>query len=94
MNYQKHSKLIWDQVGDLMKAVDVAKSDPNSQTDEYKRGVANGLIRALSIMQGLEPEYIEPLAEMAAQSPPLPEDLQTASAASVLLGAAMLGAAS
>lgn len=43
----------------LRDVVDVATEPGNAYVDHYMRGMANGLLLAVSCFTGLEPEYIE-----------------------------------
>lgn len=46
-------------INDLENVTDATKRAAATGVTEYMRGMANGLILALSIMQGTEPQYVE-----------------------------------
>ena len=45
-------------IQDLKNIVDIQVAEPTCKTDEYMRGMANGLICALAVCTGEEPEYM------------------------------------
>lgn len=47
-----------EKLAKLRNLVAIQTGDPISQTDSYMRGMANGLLMALSVYDGSEPEFI------------------------------------
>ena len=48
----------WELVKQLKELI-VVQTDLENQTDEYHRGLANGLILALSLVDGKDPAYLK-----------------------------------
>lgn len=59
------------QMHDLKAVTDAAKSRGNADANDYLHGMANGLILALAIVEGKEPEYVmsRPVNTQAAPAP-------------------------
>ena len=58
MNELKNQDSIdWKLVEQLKQLISI-QSDPENQTDDYHKGLANGLILALSLVDGKEPSFL------------------------------------
>lgn len=55
---QTTRQLPLDRTDELRRCIAVAKSPGYGDYNKYMRGVANGLILALSIIEGTEPEFM------------------------------------